>query len=231
MSLLSTHTDYRFSSCTSLKGFMKSPCRQGAFEKPKRIDIKCQTRLLSFISPLHSRQNDVPKHLYNILQSCHIIAGQWHQMPCFFLLFTGYIFSSCLRVAYALPTPLRCFPTRGLFVLICLRVPTLTNCFLILPTRLACVASVGFLLVLILHILPTRWAPVLPVEVVFFVLLGAASHITTTKHNLQYHNKTLPPTPPTQKKILTTILKCLRKAYARKRNAYASTSQDILCIN
>ena len=149
----------------------------------------------------------------------------------FFLLFTGYIFSSCLRVAYALPTPLRCFPTRGLFVLICLRVPTLTNCFLILPTRLACVASVGFLLVLILHILPTRWAPVLPVEVVFFVLLGAASHITTTKHNLQYHNKTLPPTPPTQKKILTTILKCLRKAYARKRNAYASTSQDILCIN
>lgn len=78
VSLLSTHTDYRFSSCTSLKGFMKSPCRQGAFEKPKRIDIKCQTRLLSFISPLHSRQNDVPKHLYNILQSCHIIAGQWH---------------------------------------------------------------------------------------------------------------------------------------------------------
>ena len=56
---------------------------------------------------------------------------------CFFLLFTGYIFSSCLRVAYALPTPLRCFPTRGLFVLICLRVPTLTSCFLILPTRLA----------------------------------------------------------------------------------------------
>ena len=83
----------------------------------------------------------------------------------FFLLFTGYIFSSCLRVAYALPTPLRCFPTRGLFVLICLRVPTLTSCFLILPTRLACVASVGFLLVLILHILPTRWAPVLSVEV------------------------------------------------------------------
>ena len=89
---------------------------------------------------------------------------------CFFLLFTGYIFSSCLHVAYALPTPLRCFPTRGLFVLICLRVPTLTSCFLILPTRLACVASVGFLLVLILHILPTRWAPVSSVEV-FFVLL------------------------------------------------------------
>ena len=61
-----------------LKDSWKSPCRQGAFEKPKRIDIKCQTRLLSFISPLHSRQNDVPKHLYNILQSCHIIAGQWH---------------------------------------------------------------------------------------------------------------------------------------------------------
>ena len=78
--------------------------------------------------------------------------------PCFFLLFTGCIFSSCLRVADALPTPLRCFPTRGLFVLICLRVPTLTSCFLILPTRLACVASVGFLLVLILHTLPARWA-------------------------------------------------------------------------
>ena len=144
----------------------------------------------------------------------------------FLLLFTSYIFSSCLRVAYALPTPLQCFPTRGLFVLICLRVPTLTNCFLILPTRLACVASVGFLLVLILHILPTRWAPVLSVEVVFFVLLGATSHITTTKHNLQYHNKTLPPTPPTQKKILTNILqmptkslraqaKCLRQHFTR----------------
>ena len=136
--------------------------------------------------------------------------------PCFFLLFTGYIFSSCLRVAYALPTPLRCFPTRGLFVLICLRVPTLTSCFLILPTRLACVASVGFLLVLILHILPTRWAPVLSVEVVFFVLLGIATPGC----------RTLPPTPPTQKKISTNILKmpteslraqakCLRQHFTR----------------
>ena len=136
--------------------------------------------------------------------------------PCFFLLFTGYIFSSCLRVAYALPTPLRCFPTRGLFVLICLRVPTLTSCFLILPTRLACVASVGFLLVLILHILPTRWAPVLSVEVVFFVLLGIATPGC----------RTLPPTPPTQKQILTNILKmptkslraqakCLRQHFTR----------------
>ena len=136
--------------------------------------------------------------------------------PCFFLLFTGYIFSSCLRVAYALPTPLRCFPTRGLFVLICLRVPTLTSCFLILPTRLACVASVGFLLVLILHILPTRWAPVLSVEVVFFVLLGIATPGC----------RTLPPTPPTQTKIFTNILKmptkslraqakCLRQHFTR----------------
>ena len=166
----------------------------------------------------------------------------------FFLLFTGYIFSSCLRVAYALPTPLRCFPTRELFVLICLRVPTLTSCFLILPTRLAGVASVGFLLVLVLHILPTRWAPVLSVEVVFFVLLGATPgcrqniykskckdakpHVsyhnnkTQSKHNFQYHNKTLPPTPPTQKKILTNILKmptkslraqakCLRQHFTR----------------
>ena len=79
---------------------------------------------------------------------------------------TRAVFFCCSRViyfrpAYALPTPLRCFPTRGLFVLICLRVPTLTSCFLILPTRLACVASVGFLLVLILHILPTRWAPMI----------------------------------------------------------------------
>ena len=31
-------------------------------------------------------------------------------------------------------------------------------------------------------------------------LWNPTSHITTTKHNLQYHNKTLPPTPPTQKK-------------------------------
>ena len=121
----------------------------------------------------------------------------WTLEPCFFCCSRVIYF----RPAYALPTPLRCFPTRGLFVLICLRVPTLTNSFLILPTRLACVASVGFLLVLILHILPPRWARVLSVEVVFFVLLGATSHITTTKHNLQYHNKTLPPTPPTQKKI------------------------------
>ena len=73
-----------------------------------------------------------------------------HRMSCvnwavFFLLFTGYIFSSCLRGAYALPTPLRCFPTRGLFFLICIRVPTLTSCFLILPMRLACVAPLGFL--------------------------------------------------------------------------------------
>ena len=116
---------------------------------------------------------------------------------CFFLLFTGYIFSSCLRVAYALPTPLRCFPTRGLFVLICLRVPTLTSCFLILPTRLACVASVGFLLVLILHILPTRWAPM--IESTSNILWkhktctnqnarmwNPTSHITTTKHNFQF---------------------------------------------
>ena len=117
---------------------------------------------------------------------------------CFFLLFTGSIFSSCLRVAYALPTPLRCFPTRGLFVLICLRVPTLTSCFLILPTRLACVASVGFLLVLIRRILPTRWAPVLSVEVVFFVLLGIATpgcrqniyklKCKDVKPHVSYHN-------------------------------------------
>ena len=82
--------------------------------------------------------------------------------------------------------------------------PTLTSCFLILPTRLACVASVGFLLVLILHILPTRGAPVLSVEVVFFVLLGIA----------------------TPEKILTNILKmptkslraqakCLRQHFTR----------------
>ena len=142
--------------------------------------------------------------------------------PCFFLLFTGYIFSSCLRVAYALPTLLRCFPTRGLFVLICLRVPTLTSCFLILPTRLACVASAGFLLVLILHILPTRRAPVLSVEVVFFVLLGIATPGC----------RTLPPTPPTQKKILTNILKMPTKSLrAQAKCLYASTSQDILCIN
>ena len=165
-------------------------------------------------------------------------------MSCvFFVLFTGYIFSSRLRVAYALPTPLRCFPTRGLFVLICLRVPTLTSCFLILPTRLACVASVGFLLVLILHILPTRWAPMIestsnilwkhkPYTNQNARMWNPTSHITTTKHNFQYHNKTLPPTPPTQKKAYQpTSSKCLRKAYARKRNAYASTSQDILCIN
>ena len=153
-------------------------------------------------------------HAYDEMVS---IRENWRtNEPCFFLLFTGYIFSSCLRVAYALPTPLRCFPTRGLFVLICLRVPTLTNCFLILPTRLACVASVGFLLVLILHILPTRWAPVLSVEVVFFVLLGIATP----------GFRTLPPTPPTQKKILTNILKmptkslraqakCLRQHFTR----------------
>ena len=34
------------------------------------------------------------------------------------------------------------------------------------------------------------------------------------------------PTP-----CLRAQAKCLQKAYARKRNAYASTSQDILCIN
>ena len=163
---------------------------------------------------------------------------------CFFLLFTGYIFSSCLRVAYALPTPLRCFPTRGLFVLICLRAPTLTSCFLILPMPLACVASVGFLLVLILHILPTRWAPMITSNILWkhktytnqnARMWNPTSHITTTKHNFQYHNKTLPTTPPTQKKISTNILKMPTKshwkAYARKRNAYTSTSQDILCIN
>ena len=52
------------------------------------------------------------------------------------------------------------------------------------------------------------------------------SHITTTKHNFQYHNKTLPPTPPTQKKVLTNFLKmptkslraqakCLRRHFTR----------------
>ena len=112
----------------------------------------------------------------------------------FFAVHGLYIFvlpTRCLHVAYALPTPLRCFPTRGLFVLICLRVPTLTSCFLILPTRLACVASVGFLLVLILHILPTRWAPVLSVEV-FFVLLGIATpgcrQKKDVKPHVSYHN-------------------------------------------
>ena len=159
-----------------------------------------------------------PRHRYPT-SSCEL---------CFFLLFTSYIFSSCLRVAYALPTPLRCFPTRGLFVLICLRVPTLTSCFLILPTRLACVASVGFLLVLILHILPTRWAQM--IESTSNILWkhktytnqNATSNITT-KHFLQHRLR--------RKKKLPTSSKCIRKAYARKRNAYASTSQDILCIN
>ena len=57
-------------------------------------------------------------------------------------------------------------------------------------------------------------------------LWNPTSHITTTKHNLQYHNKTRPPTPPTQKKISTKILKmptkslraqakCLRQHFTR----------------
>ena len=46
-------------------------------------------------------------HAYNEMVS---IRENWRtNEPCFFLLFS-YIFSSCLRVAYALPTPLRCFP-------------------------------------------------------------------------------------------------------------------------
>ena len=148
-------------------------------DKLQIIKSKCKNQKTTILNPgqwgLHI------KNRYIILQSpkSRTLGGRPHKIDtfsslvsivtianavldttelCFFLLFTSYIFSSCLRVAYALPTPLRCFPTRGLFVLICLRVPTLTSCFLILPTRLACVASVGFLLVLILHILPTRWA-------------------------------------------------------------------------
>ena len=139
--------------------------------------------------------------------------------PCFFCCSRVIYF----RPAYALPTPLRCFPTRGLFVLICLCVPTLTSCFLILPTRLACVASVGFLVVLILHILPMRWAPVLSVEVVFFVLLISQQQNTTcnitTKHFLQHRLRR-------KKYYITNILKmpteslraqakCLRQHFTR----------------
>ena len=45
----------------------------------------------------------------------------------------------------------------------------------------------------------------------------------TTKHFLQHRLR--------RKKYQPTSSKCLRQAYAGKRNAYASTSQDILCIN
>ena len=64
------------------------------------------------------------------------------------LLLVSRVFFCCIRViyfsyAYVLPTPLQCPPTPGSCVLICLRAPTLTAIFLILPTRPAFGASVG----------------------------------------------------------------------------------------
>ena len=59
--------------------------------------------------------------------------------PCFFCCIRVIYFSS----AYVLPTPLQCPPTPGSCVLICLRAPTLTAIFSILPTRPAFGASVG----------------------------------------------------------------------------------------
>ena len=92
------------------------------------------------------------------------------------LLLVSRVFFCCIRViyfsyAYVLLTPLQCPPTPGSCVLICLRAPTLTVIFSILPTRPAFGASVGSAFCLVFscfahaglglygHLVPIKVAP------------------------------------------------------------------------
>ena len=143
---------------------------------------------------------------YIYIYNCNIIPPRITNMtmenqsfePCFFCCSQVIYFvlpTRCLRLAYAVAV-------FSYARTICLDLPTRAYAYQLFSdfAYAACVCcfcglSVG------LNSSHFAWAPVLSVEVVFFVLLGATSHITTTKHNLQYHNKTLPPTPPAQKNI------------------------------
>ena len=139
----------------------------------------------------------------------------------FFAVHGFYIFvlpTHCLRLAYAVAV----FSYAGT---ICLDLPTRAYAYQLF-SDFAYAACVCCFCGLSVGLNSSHFAYAVGASVVSWGCVFCTSHITTTKHNLQYQNKALPPTPPTQKKKLTNVLKmpteslraqakCLRQHFTR----------------